>query len=78
VAQFDAGKENDQLTVGRSTSEGPRSLTHHGRYSMSDDLAGSTTQLEQLVTQIMKETDPVKYDDSAPKSGELSANANVL
>ena len=29
---------------------------------MSDDLAGSTTQLEQLVAQIMKETDPLKYD----------------
>jgi len=30
---------------------------------MSDNLADSTARLEQLVAQIMKETDPVKYDD---------------
>ena len=30
---------------------------------MSDDLADSTARLERLVAQIMKETDPVKYDE---------------
>ncbi len=30
---------------------------------MSDNLADSTARLEQLVAQIMKETDPVKYDE---------------
>ena len=30
---------------------------------MSDNLADSTAQLERLVAQIMKETDPVKYDE---------------
>jgi hypothetical protein len=30
---------------------------------MSDDLADSTARLAQLVAQIMKETDPVKYDE---------------
>jgi hypothetical protein len=29
---------------------------------MSDNLADSTARLERLVAQIMKETDPVKYD----------------
>jgi len=29
---------------------------------MSDNLADSTARLEQLVKRIMKETDPVKYD----------------
>ena len=30
---------------------------------MSDNLADSTARLEQLVARIMKETDPVKYDE---------------
>jgi hypothetical protein len=30
---------------------------------MSDNLADSTARVEQLVTRIMKETDPVKYDE---------------
>jgi hypothetical protein len=30
---------------------------------MSDNLADSTARLERLVAQIMKETDPVKYDE---------------
>ena len=30
---------------------------------MSDNLADSTARLERLVEQIMKETDPVKYDE---------------
>ena len=30
---------------------------------MSDNLADSTARLERLVERIMKETDPVKYDD---------------
>ena len=30
---------------------------------MSDNLADSTARLEQLVERIMKETDPVKYDE---------------
>ena len=30
---------------------------------MSDNLANSTARLERLVERIMKETDPVKYDE---------------
>jgi len=30
---------------------------------MSDDLADSTARLEQLLVQIMKETNQVKYDE---------------
>lgn len=30
---------------------------------MSDNLGNSNARLEKLVTQIMKETDPLKYDE---------------
>jgi hypothetical protein len=30
---------------------------------MSDNVANSTARLERLVTQIMKEKDPVRYDE---------------
>jgi hypothetical protein len=30
---------------------------------MSDNLANSTARLERLVTKIMKEEDPVRYDE---------------
>ena len=34
---------------------------------MSADLANSTANLERLLDQIMKETDPVKYDELGPE-----------
>jgi len=34
-----------------------------GRPHMSDSLADSSARLERLLDQVMKETDPVKYDE---------------